>query len=300
MSSPKPSGFLRSRFLEDVRKTAAAIGAPFSESVTEKALDIYADQFSDGAISLRTTNRQNPGLDYRVMMTRKTDILGLAEKGGLIERGDVLSSLVTSWCSLYGGTPELSCDFEASKGLAKLWIWLGAVRPLDEILMIPELPDSIRRHGPLFHSLGLTIIQHIAVDYKQRSVNFYFDFKGETTPDRAAALTKLAKAEPPDHTLLKQMNEHLTPAGHPFAVTMTLDGVIKRVCFYAVANVTAQEIDPAISAFWSAAPCYNEKADFNALGWSFGGEPYVKAVRGYCGNILILGAYWSVVPEELE
>lgn len=300
MGSIETSEFQPTRFLEDVRKTAAAIGAPFSESTTQNALNVFADQFSTGAISLRTTNKSPTKLDYRVMMTRKTDILGIAEKEGIIERGDVLSALVRSWTSLYDGAPETSCDFDAAKGLAKVWIWFGAVRPLDEVIIAPGVPDSIRRHAPLFHSLNLNNVQHIAVDYHQRSVNIYFDCVGEITLERAAALTKLAGAEAPDDALLAQMKEHLTPRGHPFAVTMTLDGEIKRVCFYAVANVTASEIDPSVTAFWSAAPCYDKRADFNALGWSFGGKPYVKVVRGYSGDILILGKYWSVVPAELR
>ena len=298
MGSPKPSKFLPSRFLEDVRKTAAAIGAPFSESVTLKVLDTFADQFNDGVVVLRTTNQPVARLDYRVLMLRKADMLALAESAGFVERGDVLSGLITLWSSLYGGIPEASCDFDASKGLSKVWLFFGAIRPMDEILLAPGLPESISRHRPLFHSLGLTNIQHVAVDYHRRSLNLYFDYKGVTTLDRAAGLTKLAKADPPDPALLKQMNEYLSPDGHPFAVTMTLDGTIHRVCFYAIQHVegSAQKLDPVLNTFWSAAPCYDD-IDFKGLGWSFGGNPYLKAEQGYCGNVVSIGEYWGVYPE---
>jgi 4-hydroxyphenylpyruvate 3-dimethylallyltransferase len=302
MDSAKQFKFEPSQFLEDVRTTSAAIGAPFSESTTRKVLDTFADQFSDGGIVLRTSNQPTAKLDYRFFMRRKTDIMGLAEREGFIERGDALSDLVASWSTLYGGSPEASCDFGASSGLAKVWLFFGAIRPVDEILAAPGLPESIRRHGPVFHSLGLTNVQHVAVDYHRRSVNIYFSFFGETTRDRVAALAKLAQAAPPDETLFRQMNECLQDDGYPFAVTMTPDGTIKRVCFYALRGLpegVQKEVDPTIGKFWSAAPCHDE-SDFKTLGWSFGGEPYLKSERGYCGNIASFGEYWGVFPESLE
>ena len=152
MDSPKQFKFLPSQFLEDIRKTSAAIGAPFSESTTRKVLNTFTEQFRDGGIVLRTSNQPTAKLDYRFFMRRKTDVLALAEREGFIERGDPLNDLIASWSTLYGGIPEASCDFEASRGLAKVWLFFGAIRPLDEILGAPGLPESIRRHGPCSQS----------------------------------------------------------------------------------------------------------------------------------------------------
>jgi 4-hydroxyphenylpyruvate 3-dimethylallyltransferase len=293
--------FTPSQLLEDIRTTSAAIGAPFNESTTRKVLDTFIEQFRTGGVVLRTSNQPSARLDYRFFMRGKTDVLGLAEKEGFVERGDALSDLIASWSTLYGGLPEASGDFDASKGLAKVWLFFGAIRPVDEVLAALAVPESIRRHGPLFKSLGLTDVQHVAVDYQKRSINIYFSYFGETTQDRAAALAKLAQAAPPDETWFKQMSQWLPHDGYPFSVTMTLDGTISRVCFYALRGLPgdAHKVDPTITKFWSAAPCHDED-DFKSLGWSFGGKPYLKTERGYCGNIASFGEYWGVFPESLE
>ncbi|KAH8588734.1 prenyltransferase-like protein [Bisporella sp. PMI_857] len=301
MASPTKFEFSTSQFLEDIRTTAAAIGAPFSESTTRKVLDVFTEQFKDGGIVLRTSNQATSKLDYRSFMRKKTDIMSLALGEGFIEKDDPLNDLIASWSALYDGRPEASCDFSADGGLAKIWLFFGAIRPLDEILAAPGVPESIRRHGPTFHSLGLTDVQHIAVDYHRRSINLYFAYFGETTQERAAALTKLAQPEPPNDTWFKQMSDWLPQDGTPFAVTLTLDGAIKRVCFYALRGLPeeAEKVDPTITKFWSAAPCHDED-NFKTLGWSFGGEPYLKTERGYAGNIAAFGEYWGVFPDSLE
>src|SRR5690349_20054427 len=142
-SSPQAQyKFDTSEFLEDIRKTAAAIGAPFSESATKKVLDIYKEQFNEGGVILRTSNQPRAKLDYRFFMRRKTDVMALAEQEGFIQPGDELSDLINSWSSLYDGKPEASADFDAVKGLAKVWLFFGAIRPVEEILAAPAVPEG--------------------------------------------------------------------------------------------------------------------------------------------------------------
>ncbi|MFJ4827648.1 aromatic prenyltransferase [Streptomyces bacillaris] len=54
--------FSRARFLADLRTTAAALGAPYSEAVTNRVLDAYASAFHEGAVLWRTTDRPGAGL----------------------------------------------------------------------------------------------------------------------------------------------------------------------------------------------------------------------------------------------
>lgn len=294
--------FEPSKAVEDIGKAAAAIGAPFSESVTRKVIETFPEQFADGGVILRTSNKPTAGLDYRFFMNKKTDCMSLAVGAGFITKDDPMSQLIYDWSKLYDGAPEASCDFEASKGLAKVWLFFGAIRPISEILAAPGVPKGISSHLPTFQSLGLEEVQHVAVDYQKRSINIYFSFYGETTRERAAALAKLAGSGPPDDTWFNQMTEYLPLDGYPFSVTMKLDGTISRVCFYALRglpNDSAAKVDGAISRFWETAPCYSPD-DFKSLGWSFGGEPYLKSERGYTGDISSFGEYWSVFPSTVE
>jgi len=290
-----------SQLLEDIRTTSAALGAPFNEATTRKVIETFPEQFKKGGVVLRTSNQPGAGLDYRFFMRGKTDVLGLAEKEGFINKGDPLTDLIKSWSALYNGLPEASGDFSAGKGLAKVWLFFGAIRPVDEVLAASGVPESIRAHGPRFKSLGLTDVQHVAVDYQKRSINFYFAYYGETTRERATELAKLSNGGPPSDDWMKQMNQWLPHDGYPFSVTMGLDGTISRVCFYALRGLPgdAHKVDPTITKFWSAAPCHDDD-DFKSLGWSFGGKPYLKSERGYCGNIASFGEYWGVFPESLE
>lgn len=300
-SPPTQYKFASSEFLEDIKKTAAAIGAPFDETTTGKVLDIFGEQFNEGGVILRTSNQPRAKLDYRFFMRRQTDIMGLALKEGLIEAGDPMSDLINSWTSLYNGIPEASADFDAVKGLAKVWLYFGAIRPVDQILAAPGVPEGIRAHLSTFQSLGLQEVQHTAVDYHKRSVNIYLSYYGKTTAERAAAITKLAGSPPPSDAQLKEMQQYLPHDGYPVSITMKLDGTISRVCFYALHSLPpdSHKVDPTITAFWSAAPCHDE-SDFKSLGWSFGGVPYLKTERGYSGNVESFGKYWGVFPEDLE
>lgn len=290
-----------SQLLEDIRTTAAALDKPFNEATTRKIINAFPEQFKTGGVILRTSNQPGAGLDYRFFMRGKTDVLGIAEREGMLDREDPLTELVLSWYGLYDGTPEASGDFSAGKGLAKIWLFLGAIRPVDEVLAAPGVPEGIRAHGPKWKSLGLTDIQHVAVDYQKRSINFYFAYYGETTRQRATDLAALANGGPPSDEWYEQMNKWLPLDGYPFSVTMKLDGTISRVCFYALRGLPADahKVDPTITKFWEAAPCHDED-DFKSLGWSFGGKPYLKSERGYCGNIASFGEYWGVFPESLE
>ncbi|KAH8817261.1 prenyltransferase-like protein [Xylogone sp. PMI_703] len=289
--------FDHAQFLEDVKRTAAGIGAPFNEEVTRKVLDVYKEQFAEGGIVLRTSNR-GAQLDYRFFMRRKTPVMELALKEGFIKQDDELTELIAQWSALYNGRPEASGDFDSVTGLAKIWLYFGAIRPVDEILQ-PFVPEGIRAHLPSFKSLGLTHIQHVAVDYNRRSLNLYFNFFGETTPKRVHELVKLVQDEVPSDAITKQICDFLTHENYPFSVTLRWDGHIERVCFYCLRDLPpdADKVDPALTKFWDVAPCY-DVSDFKTVGWSFGGKYYLKSERGYYGNIASYGEYWGVFPEE--
>jgi 4-hydroxyphenylpyruvate 3-dimethylallyltransferase len=289
-----------SQFLEAIRVAADGIGAPFDEALNKKILDTFDEQFKIGAVVFRTSNQPGAGLDYRSFMRGKTDVMGPALREGFITKEDPLTELVESWGGLYGGAPEASVDFSASKGLAKVWLWFGAIRPVDEILAPTFVPEGIRRHGPTFKRLGLTDVQHIAVDYHKRSINLYFGHYGETPREQIVELSKLSNSGPISETWFKQMDQYLSKDGYPFSVTMGLDGEISRVCFYALSDMPfdARKVDPKVEKFWDTAPSHTED-DFKGLGWSMGKKPYLKTERGYCGHVVSFGAYWGVFPDHV-
>jgi 4-hydroxyphenylpyruvate 3-dimethylallyltransferase len=289
--------FAPARFLQDVEVTAGAIGAPYSRPITQAVLDAYAENFRESAVLWRTTDRPGGALNYRFYERRPTDTLGVAIEAGLLAAGNELIPLISSWRSLYGATPTELCDFDAGLGFAKTWLYLGGMRPVDDVLGAPGVPESIRGHGPTFHALGLVRVRHVAVDYQHNSVNIYFRAPGPITLDQCQRFVSLADGEMPDHDTFGEMKRFAAPAGCTFSVTMTVgDGRIQRVGFYALKLPQGEfpTIGERLSTFFKVAPSRDEE-EMNAVAWSFGsgGGTYVKAERSYCGRLVALMKEWS-------
>lgn len=285
------------RFLEDIRTTAAAIGAPFSESVNRTALDVYADGFATGAVLWRTTDRPGDALNYRFYARKRYDTVSAAVRAGLLPFDSVLASLVTSWSALYQGTPEQSCDFDAGRGLVKTWVYLGGTRPLDDVLDADGVPDTIRRHAPLFHDLGLDHCRHVAVDYTKNTVNLYFRARGPLTDQQCVQFTKMVRSAPPAEQLAAEMREYLSRNAYTFSVTVSVDtGALERVGFYALKLPDGRfpTVGERLSRFYSAAPSYDADTA-NAIAWSFGAgdRTYIKAERSCYGDLVSLMRRWN-------
>ena len=298
MQLKQPAVFDPSRFLEDIQKTCAAIGAAYSKTNTVRSLEAFDNSFNTGAVLWRTTDRPGDALNYRFYERKPTDTVTRAVEAGFIGPGNPLGELITSWSALYSGTPEQSCDFDAETGLSKAWVYMGGMRPVDDILNAAHVPEQIRRHGPTFHNLGLELVRHVAADYHSETLNVYFRAPGPMTSDQANAYVQLA--EPTLNLTAEQVNEmrqFLNPKGFTFAVTMAYaTGNIERVGFYALKLPPGNHpvIDERLKKFFSEAPSYDDE-EMNAIAWSFGrgGKRYVKAERSYCGQLVPLMREWS-------
>ncbi|KAK4693763.1 hypothetical protein P7C71_g3695, partial [Lecanoromycetidae sp. Uapishka_2] len=289
--------FCPTRFLDDVRKTSAAIGAPYSESATRAVIDAYSQSFRDGAVLWRATNRPGDALNYRFYERRPIDTVAIAVRAGFLAPDNVMAGLITSWSGLYDGTPEQSCDFDAEKGLTKAWVYLAGFRPINDILGAAGVPETVRQHGPTFHDLGLELVRHVAVDYDSNTVNIYFRAPGPISEAQAATYVALADCPPPSKAELLAMRELLNPTGFTFSVTITAaTGIIKRVGFYALKLPpnSFPEIGERLATFFKEAPSYDAE-EMNAVAWSFGegGKRYIKAERSYCGRLVPLLRDWS-------
>ncbi|KAG4437220.1 hypothetical protein IFR05_007309 [Cadophora sp. M221] len=290
--------FSPERFLEDTKRTAEAIGAPYSEAATKAVLEAYAQSFKDGAVLWRATNRPGDALNFRFYERRPVDTVSIAVKAGFIEKDNIMGTLITSWSSLYtgDGTPEQSCDFDAGTGLTKAWVYMGGMRPIDDILNAEHVPESLKKHGPTFHGLGLELVRHVAVDYYSGTVNIYFRAPGPLNVEQASRFVALADCPPLPEAEVMEMRKFLNPTGFTFAVTIKLStGSISRVGFYALKLPIGSfpEIGSRLATFFSTAPSHDTE-EMNAIAWSFGpgGKRYIKAERSYCGRLVPLLRDW--------
>jgi len=298
------ASFSPSKFLDDISKTTSALGAPYSEATTRKVLETFPHSFNDGAVLWRATDRKGDSLNYRFYERRPIDTVAIAIKAGLLTADDaIMADLVTTWSLLYNGTPEQSCDFDAETGLVKTWVFLKGLRPLDDILNAPGVPDSLRFHQATFHSLGLNTVRHVAVDYPKSTVNLYFRARGPVSQYQATKFNALAGANPPSAAEFEEMVSHLNPRGFTFSVTLKLStGTIERVGYYALKLPVGifPDISDTLKTFFAVAPSYDPE-EMNAIAWSFGkgNKKYVKAERSYCGRLVSLMRDWNSTFSDL-
>ena len=283
-----PTSFSPSKFLEDFKKLADGLGAPYSEPAILAVLKVFEGCFEEGVVIWRTTNRPGDVLNYRFYLRRRLDTISIATEAGILEPENAMARLVTSWSSLYNGGSEQWCDFDPHTGLTKTWVNLKEFRSVDDILSAPGVPISVRAHGPTFHSLNLNIVRFVAVDYHGSTMNIYFSAPGPVSETQIAQYTNLAGCSPPTDQEFEDMRKFLNPHGFSFAVTMEYEtGRITRVAFYALMLPPGSLpiADDRVLSFFSEAPSYDQQRTRN-VAWSYGrgGSKYMKAEASYVGE----------------
>ena len=287
-----PASFSSSRFLDDFKNLASAIDAPYSESAIQDVLKVFEGCFSEGTTIWRTTNRAGDILNYRFYLRRRLDTISIATQAGILEADNPMACLITSWSSLYNGGTEQWADFSPITGLAKTWVNLKGRRPVDDVLNAPEVSTAVREHRSRFHSLDLTLVRFLAVDYHGSTLNLYFTAPGPLSKAQAAKYTGLAGCSPPTEQELGDMSNFLNPQGFAFAVTMEYKtGRITRVAFYASILPSKQlpTVNDRVLKFFDAAPSYDKQQTRN-VAWSYGSgdNKYMKAESSYTGELATL------------
>lgn len=282
--------FSNQQFLADVQRTAAALGAPYSESATRTVIEAYDECFKNEVVLWKTTSKPIAALNYRFMSQQHRDTIATAVKAGFIDVDNPLANLIVSWSSLFNGAPKQSCDFDTVTGLCKTWVMFGDQRPIEAVLDAKGVPASIRRHAATFKAVGLGFVRWAAVDYTSRTVNIYFITSGPLTKEHARAVTELADSPPPSPSEFSDLQKYLNPAGHTFAVTLKFDtGDITRVGFYVMKLPLGifPQMEGCLETFFQVAPSYDSEA-MNGVCWSYGngGKKYMKAERSYCGEMV--------------
>jgi 4-hydroxyphenylpyruvate 3-dimethylallyltransferase len=287
--------FSRPVFLRDLESTAIALGAPYSIPVTNRVIDTYAASFREGAVLWRATSRPGDSINYRFYERRPTDTIGKAIRAGLLDENSRMAGLARRWSARYPEATEL-CDFDSERGLSKTWIYLGAERPFADILRVADTPEPVRRTGRRLGRLGLQSVRHVAVNYFDNTLNWYFPVAGPLDQLRCSQLVALANGDPPSRSVFGDMSRFVPSDRFTFSVTLTEHGEVQRVAFYALKLPSGQW--PAISGrlmkFFGTAPS-RDSEEMNALAWSFGrgGDNYMKAERSYSGRLVELMKQWN-------
>ena len=283
-----PTSFSSATFLEDLKRTSDAIGAPYSEPAILAVFKVFEECFKEAVVIWRSSDRPGDPLNYRFYLRRRLDTISIATEAGLLKSDDPIARLLTSWSSLYNGESWQWCDFDPRAGLAKTWVNFRGRRPVDDILNAPEVPVSVHAHGPTFHSLGLETVIFVAGDYHGSSTNLYFAAPGPLSRTQAAQYANLAGCSPPTDLEFEDMRNFLNPQSFTFAVTIDYKTKqITKVAFYAVRLPAGKSprVDDRISKFFAEAPSYDqERTRFVAWSYGLGDSKYIKAESSYVGE----------------
>lgn len=269
--------------------------------MTEAIVASYSQNFREGAVLWRATDRPGDGLNFRFYERRPVEVIRIAEDAKLLGPDHPLTLLLDAWALPWGEghsmIPEQSCDFDAEKGLVKSWVYMGGLRPLDDILSLGNVPASIIQHRDIFHHRGLHLLRHVAVDFGLGTVNFYFRVEGPLSEPRAKDLVELAGYRLFTTSDFEDMQKFLSDESFTFAVTIeVVTAQTKRVAFYALGldPKSLPEVGHRLWTFFAEAPSYDAE-EFTAVAWSFGvgNKKYVKAEKSYCGGVIPLLRNWK-------
>lgn len=278
--------FSEFHLIDDLRRTAKILGAPFSEPMVQRIAEAYSRCFSSGAVILKTTSRPGDELNLRFFPRKQVDTTGIALRAGLLREQSTGTRFIRLLSDVFDGTE--SCGFDMTHGMVKTWVYLGGVRPVEEMLDTGLVPSAVRQHLPAFHRIGLDYARFVAVDHRQNKANLYFRTTGPSDQGKCERILGLVGVASPSHDLVNEIR-HFVPQDFCLAVTVSLEtGTLERACFYALKRPVDQvpEVPERLKTFLLHAPNYDRPL-VQVLGWSFGheGDAYLQAAKSYCGDV---------------
>jgi hypothetical protein len=274
--------------LEDLVATAELTGAPYSEATLRCVLEIFEDGFMNTSVQMRTTTKP---VGRRDLCFRYLDLVSGVNPLDVAERTGLLTSTghpLFGWLHrVRERFPALGygADFEACRGLVKVWYFIGGAYDPRALLELPHMPPSFRPSLPLLRELHLDAMTILAVDYAQGSINLYF--RPSHPSHRSGELLARACERLGFEAPSAAAQAHAGRAGC-IAFTYGWDAPeIERICFY-VAGFSRDEVPdhhPHLRAFARQAPALVDDPRF-IVGWSHGRRgSYLKIEDDYTGDV---------------
>lgn len=294
--------FSEPRFLSDLQHLCTALDAPCDENINKLVLDTYGSRFRNEAALWKTTDRPHDAVIYRFYSrTDCSDVIAPAVQSGLIPEETTATRLVQALCAWRQGTAPQGCDFDPSRGMAKVYVAFQQTLSTVDVLSQPFMPKSVSQHLSAFLSAGLNYLRLVAIDRRSDTVNLYFRARGPATVAQCARFLDLVGAPLP-HDRMQQDILTLVPLDFTVAVTVhPIQGSIERVAL-AAPSLSYDEIPVVpdrVRRFFDLAPSYAASPTY-VVAWSFGPDKgtYVKAEKSYTGDFGALLHSW--VPRKIH
>ncbi|KAK7741752.1 hypothetical protein SLS53_004815 [Cytospora paraplurivora] len=293
--------FVEAQFLEDLEKASRELEAPYDEKVLKEVINAYGELMYDAAIQVRGSNHEGVPLLFRVLMATPADTIDIALRRGWLHPDQPLVGLVKAARAHFEGTID-EPEFTVDKGCDGMFLYLGGLRDLAEVLGIPGMPDVIRAHREAFERLRLDKIVTVHFQYPQELISFYFLAQGPISKKALDEAIALSGAPPATDALYKDIVGVLLE--EPYYLNVIMDYRTGRIIRVEVQllfpvklppEMEIPEIGERLATFWDMPS--HEYEDMDMLTYNFGDTHLgsVFGLRSYCGGLRNLLRDWEII-----
>ena len=285
-----PQPYDSARFLDDLRQVTLALDAPFDSRVVQHTLDVFDAEFRRCVVQLKATCKPDTGVYYRFFYKWDRDLTALAQQHKMLPSVSCpivdLQNQVLANCP---GATRAGLDFDTSFGLAKVWTFTGGPTPIEQLLALPAIPESVHAHLEFFHRHGLRHVFFVASDVQHNSMNVYFGLDDSCRNERwIRQLAEETGETPTDETVSQILASLAVSTG--VGTTFRWDSAsMGRWCLYGLnipygrdaAATHVPALPPRLQVFRETAPTLNVEPQYN-VAWSFGDAGlYTKLEKSY-------------------
>ncbi|MEU5143574.1 aromatic prenyltransferase [Streptomyces sp. NPDC021139] len=284
------------RFLSDLKAYAELAEVDFDSRAVEQVVDVFAEQFATGTITVRTTTHEASArsVNFRYMYPDSPhDPVEIARENGLLPDADpaVMSLLaeVTDTIPLWWGL-----DASVGHGVQKVWAFFERPLEFGEIASLENIPHSLRDHRERFGEARIERFAIMGFDFRDNTTNLYSEMvsPGYFDQEDIARMIRDMGSLPPD-------TEEIGRCRGAINVYYTFDWnspQARRLCFAVPAREGEfpSHLHPLAARFAAEAPVQAERRDliFNP---TFGARgKYLKMEADYTGDAAsrVFG-YWN-------
>lgn len=293
--------FAEAQFLEDLEKASRELEAPYDEKVVKDVINAYGELMYDAALQVRGSNHEGVPLLFRILMATPTDTIDIALRHGWLHPDQPLVGLAKAARAHFRRIMEQP-EFTVDKGCDGMFLYLGGLRTLAEVLDVPGMPEAIRAHRQAFARLRLDEIVTLHFQYPQERVSFYFLSQGPISKAALDEAIALSGAPPTTDALYRDIAGVLLEA--PYYLNFTMDYRTGRIVTVEVQllfpvklppEMEIPEVGERLATFWDMPS--HEYEDMDMLSYNFGDTHLgsVFGLRSYCGGLRNMLRDWEII-----
>ena len=286
--------------VRDLISIAELTEVGYSEATLRRVMENFGAGFLNHSIQIRSTTKP---ADKRDLCFRYLDLESrrhpyqVALACGEIEADDHpihgwLLEVATRFPALGYGV-----DFEARRGLVKIWQFIDGAYDPEALLDLPAMPRGYAPSLPLLRELGLDSATIVGADFVNASINVYFRQSRRSHSTGELLVEACARLGFPAPSTAAQ--EHAARAGC-IAFTYGWESPsIDRICFYVPGFTRQSELmgEPLLQRFARGVPALVDDPRF-IVGWSHGAKgTYLKIEDDYTGDVSDVFGEAMAVPK---